>query len=66
MGFIRIARGQDDACLTMGCNWATPKAWTESNYPCDEGGANCKPAVGLWIDPSLTGVPLAQAVTRAE
>mmetsp|Transcript_18886 Transcript_18886/g.36508 ORF Transcript_18886/g.36508 Transcript_18886/m.36508 type:complete len:345 (+) Transcript_18886:1247-2281(+) len=41
MGFARIARGRDDLGLEEECAWATPKTWTEINYPCWEDGDNC-------------------------
>lgn len=34
--------------------WATPKAWTSINFPCDEDGSNCGPSVetSYYVDPS--------------
>ena len=63
MGYLRVGRGANDACLEMQCNWATPKTWTEANFPCDESGANCV-GTGRWTDPSSTGVPLGAALAR--
>ncbi len=34
-------RGQDQLTIEDGCAWATPKAWTEKNFPCYEDGSNC-------------------------
>eukprot|EP01060_Flectonema_neradi_P012070 TRINITY_DN189_c0_g2_i5.p1 TRINITY_DN189_c0_g2~~TRINITY_DN189_c0_g2_i5.p1 ORF type:complete len:316 (+),score=81.21 TRINITY_DN189_c0_g2_i5:54-1001(+) len=43
MGYFRVARGNGkDLCLEQGCNWATPGTFTETNFPCDEGGDNCQ------------------------
>ena len=63
MGYLRVGRGANDACLEMQCNWATPKTWTEANFPCDESGANCV-GTGRWTDPSSTGVPLGAALAQ--
>lgn len=63
MGYIKIGRGHLDSCLELQCNWATPGRWTELNYPCAEGGENCV-TTGHWLDPSVTRVPLAIAVTQ--
>ena len=70
MGYIKIGRGHMDACLEMQCNWATPGEWTEHNFPCFEGGANCfakagtGTGTGKWLEPYHTGVPLATAVLQ--
>ena len=41
MGFFRLKMGQNQLGIESGCSWATPKSWTEINYPCDEDGTNC-------------------------
>ena len=52
----------------LASNWATPKAWTEVNVPCYEGGENCDQKAsaaaqaGVWLDPSIDGVPMAKRV----
>ena len=61
LSYLRVSKGKGkDLCLeTAGCNWATPKTWTEHNYPCDEDGHNCKVAKsGKYVDPSVSGVAL--------
>eukprot|EP01061_Rhynchopus_euleeides_P017445 TRINITY_DN28_c0_g1_i3.p1 TRINITY_DN28_c0_g1~~TRINITY_DN28_c0_g1_i3.p1 ORF type:complete len:340 (+),score=125.71 TRINITY_DN28_c0_g1_i3:54-1073(+) len=64
MGYFRVSRGGGkDLCLeTSGCNWATPKAWTETNYPCNEDGGNCKVTTDtkMYVDPSVSGVALGR------
>ena len=66
MGYVRVGRGENDLCLELQCSWATPRAWTESNVPCHEGGDNCaKPnaaRAGVWVDPATSGVSMAQHV----
>lgn len=32
--------------------WATPKSFTVKNFPCDEDGKNCGPAMEYYVDPS--------------
>jgi cathepsin X len=61
MGYIRLVKGQDQLSIEEDCDWATPKAWTEHNVPCDEDGSNC--AAGqtetvFYRDPSVDGIPL--------
>ena len=64
----QLSCGENDLCLELQCNWATPKSWTEANVPCFEGGANCEKkrrgrgAAGVWVDPSETGIPMAEQV----
>jgi len=41
MGYIRVARGDDDLGIEAECAWATPGSWTELNKGCDEDGWNC-------------------------
>ena len=72
LGHFKVSRGTgNDLCVeTAGCNWATPKTWTETNYPCDEDGGNCKVKEAgsgggggggaQYIDPSVKGVPLGK------
>ena len=52
-----MAKGNDDLCLEETNDWATPAAWTEFNYPCDEGGDNCdktaQVSFGIYRDPAL-------------
>ena len=55
MGYVRVGRGENDLCLELQCNWATPKTWTEVNVPCFEGGAN-------WSEISLCFLPLFHVV----
>ena len=64
MGFFRIERGSNAMCMELQCDWATPQTWTEHNYPCDENGANCAPHSETYVDPSMTGIPAAVAVTQ--
>ena len=55
-GFFKVSRGSgEDLCLEDSCSWATPKTWTEKNYPCDEDGGNCQEAAH-YVDPSTNGV----------
>lgn len=44
MGFIRVEKGNNALNLEESCSWAVPHRWTERNYPCYEGGENCKAA----------------------
>jgi hypothetical protein len=55
MGYVRVGRGENDLCLELQCNWATPKTWTEVNVPCFEGGAN-------WSEISLCFLPLFHVI----
>jgi cathepsin X len=50
-GFFRVARGNDSLFLEDGCTWATPKAWTEKNFPCHEDGS-CV-TTEYYVDPSI-------------
>jgi cathepsin X len=43
MGYIRVAFGS--LSLESGCAWAVPDTITTKNFPCDEGGDNCAPAL---------------------
>ena len=43
MGYVRVAKGHNALHLEEQCSWAVPAAFTESNYPCNEDGSNCKP-----------------------
>jgi cathepsin X len=40
MGWARIERGQDTLKLESSCDWAVG-SYSETNYPCYEGGENC-------------------------
>jgi cathepsin X len=50
-GFFRVARGNDSLLIEDSCTWATPKSWTEVNYPCYEDGSNCV-TTQHYVDPS--------------
>jgi cathepsin X len=52
MGYVRIATGNDILGIESNCAWATPKSWTEFNYPCDEDGGNCV-TTKHYSDPAL-------------
>ena len=57
-GYVRVAKGNNALCLESSNSWATPAAWTEVNYPCDEGGDNCDKSAatvshGVYVDPAL-------------
>jgi len=52
LGYFRIETGHDILGIESNCVWATPKAWTETNYPCDEDGGNCV-TTNHYVDPSL-------------
>lgn len=61
MGFLRVERGNNALCLEQGCSWATPKTWTEKNFPCYEGahGENCaskgaSAETGYYVDPAIS------------
>jgi len=49
-GFFRIVKGENQLGLEDDCAWATPKSWTEMNYPCYEDGSNCE---GRYTDSSI-------------
>jgi hypothetical protein len=55
--------GQPQRTLAQPPRPPPPRRWTELNYPCAEGGENCV-STGHWLDPSVTRVPLAVAVTQ--
>jgi len=38
--------------IESGASWATPKYFTELNYPCYENGANCKKTT-YYEDPAV-------------
>lgn len=42
MGYIYVEKGKDALCLEEQCAWAVPGSFTTKNYPCDEGGDNCR------------------------
>lgn len=42
MGYIRVEKGNNALKLETSCAWAIPDTFTETNYPCYEGGENCK------------------------
>jgi cathepsin X len=46
MGYIRVAKGNNDLALEEQCSWAVPGVFTSEegvpNYPCYEDGTNCK------------------------
>ena len=43
LGYVYVEKGNNALMMEEMCNWATPAAWTEHNFPCDEGGENCEP-----------------------
>jgi cathepsin X len=51
MGFFKIVRGKNQLGIESDCSWATPGAWSTSNFPCGEDGFNCIKAE-LYVDPS--------------
>lgn len=42
MGYIRVLKGKNTLQLESQCAWATVKSFTDTNYPCYEGGENCQ------------------------
>jgi len=50
---FRIVKGENQLGIEADCAWATPKLWTEMNYPCYEDGSNCE-ADGIYTDPAVT------------
>jgi len=42
MGYIKVEKGNNALNLEEQCAWAVPGAFTETNFPCYEGGENCK------------------------
>jgi len=42
MGYIRVEKGSNYLNLEEQCAWAVPGTFTEHNFPCYEGGENCK------------------------
>jgi len=42
LGYIRVEKGKNALNLEEDCAWATIADWTETNYPCYEGGDNCQ------------------------
>lgn len=42
MGYIRVAKGNNALQLETDCAWAAVGAFTETNFPCYEGGENCQ------------------------
>lgn len=41
MGYIRVEKGNNALKLEEQCSWAVPGGYTETNFPCYEGGSNC-------------------------
>jgi len=41
MGYIKVEKGNNALQMESQCAWATVGAFTETNYPCFEGGENC-------------------------
>lgn len=41
MGYIRVEKGNNALHLEDTCAWGVPGAFTETNFPCYEGGENC-------------------------
>lgn len=52
-GYFRIVRGENQLGIESDCAWATPKVWTEHNFPCYEDGSNCKAKSGEYVDPAV-------------
>eukprot|EP00475_Leptophrys_vorax_P037266 TRINITY_DN63_c0_g1_i1.p1 TRINITY_DN63_c0_g1~~TRINITY_DN63_c0_g1_i1.p1 ORF type:complete len:343 (-),score=104.48 TRINITY_DN63_c0_g1_i1:31-1059(-) len=53
-GYFRILKGKNVLGIESYCAWATPKSWTEKNYPCYEDGSNCDSAdYGQYVDASI-------------
>jgi hypothetical protein len=54
MGYFRIEAGKNCLGIESEVVWATPKAFTVNNFPCDENGDNCQSRVAtqFYIDPS--------------
>lgn len=59
MGFFRIERGTNQAWIESECAWATPGAFSSTNFPCSESGDNCR-------YPLPPSPPPTRALTRAE
>jgi len=55
LGYCRVQIGDNILGIEGEISWATPKDWTERNYPCYEDGSNCinVPSRGVYKDPSL-------------
>ena len=67
-GNFRIERGNNTLGIESHCAWATPGAWTDSNVPCYEDGANCAGDVAHYPEPAVTGIlhgALAQELMQA-
>lgn len=43
MGYIRVEKGNNALQLESQCAWGVVDTFTETNYPCYEGGENCSP-----------------------
>lgn len=52
MGYFRIAMGGNLLGIESEVAWATPGAFTISNFPCSEDGKNCNGGVQYYVDPS--------------
>eukprot|EP01004_Peranema_trichophorum_P005313 NODE_4176_length_1213_cov_212.026606_g3678_i0.p1 GENE.NODE_4176_length_1213_cov_212.026606_g3678_i0~~NODE_4176_length_1213_cov_212.026606_g3678_i0.p1 ORF type:complete len:326 (+),score=63.87 NODE_4176_length_1213_cov_212.026606_g3678_i0:62-1039(+) len=52
LGYFRAVLGGNQLGLESDCAWATPKSWTEVNFPCFEDGSNCLNA-SSYVDPSF-------------
>jgi len=65
MGYIRLVKGQDQLSIEEDCDWATPAAWTEKNFPCGEDGTGCVSSnTPQYVDPSVDGLPLGFILSR--
>eukprot|EP00662_Eupelagonemidae_sp_cell21_P016531 gene16531-50675_t len=42
MGFVRVQMGKNAVHLEDQCSWAVPGTFTVHNFPCHEGGDNCR------------------------
>jgi len=52
MGLFKIATGKNIIGIESDIAWATPKTWTENNFPCGEGGEGCEANTGIFMDPA--------------
>jgi cathepsin X len=52
LSYFRLEKGKNELGIESMCSWATPKDWTEQNFPCYEDGSNCVSSGGSYTDPS--------------
>jgi len=48
MGYIRVEKGNNALMLEKECSWGVPGRFTTQNFPCYEGGENCKPKTAIY------------------